>query len=1742
MTKRLLQFIVVLLIVIYIALWFSPVQTFIADQVANVLSTVWDTEVSIGKVKIKPLSNFEFEQVFIGDQYQDTLFYADYVEAAGYNVLSLLYKEIDIGTATVRDVVFKLQRPPQEKEYNIRFLIAFFEGDGTQPAGAKFKFSLKQARLHNIRFNYLDAAQGTEITTTLKSGHIDAYDVDMIGKRVWGDTAVLEGAVVRMHIMDPIEIPGIDSTYWDPLPVDSASTIPDWNVWSRRLGLKNLDFKLVNDRIGIDKTRQLDFSDLHFDDINLAVDSFCLHKEAFSGWLRRLDGTDHRGFAVKSMKGHVQISPKELAITKFRLETNHSSLGDSLVFNYDGYADFKDFVNQIQINSTLKNCEFTFSDIAAFAPPILLNEFIGANKDKPIRVDGTFKGKINDFRAKNMDIRIGQLTHIAGTISINEVTNPDATFMDFNLREAKTNYEELRSIIPFVKLPKELQKFGTVQFKGNYTGFFQDFVALGQINTALGTISSDLKLNLRGGLAQASYQGGLQLSNFNIGKLINNRDVGKISLQTKIQGRGLTLESLDAQLKNARIDSFMFRTYAYENILVDGQVKQKKFIGDIISSDENINFQLTGIVNLNNTLPEVNVLGKINSLKLKNINLSEEVINIHLDTFSMDATGNNIDNFEGELSVKGIEFQRGKVIGTLPSLEIIAKDNNTDTTGYASDSSIAMESHREVLLRSDVINAELTGDFQIVHVGRSIEQFLRRNHPNLFKKLNYTTDSTLNTTVNNTTDIGTLITEINQETIRRTVPHQDFELKVSVTNSKNLTELLVPDFKSLQDIDLYANYNGTDEQMTVDGTIGRVEFANFSFNDIDIEGGAIENRFDLKGGISSMEMNDTTFLPGTLVSLDAVGDSVLFSVNTSSIGNVASNIAMQGKLEVKEKAITIKLDNSNLNLLGIDWNINDDNYIRIGDNTLDIHNIRLTSQDKSIAVSTLNKKGLSARVENIDLGWLYGLGEPLPQIQIDGKFSADASIGDLFKQKDIKASVYFDTLIINNDYWGSNSKVVAHADSLKSTFFATFTHNSSFMDTVLVNAEFTPAMATKDPKKSNLLEIDANMRGAKAKILEYFLTDQISKTKGSANARAKVSGNIDGKNTKLNITGKGEMLGLITTVNMLNTRYAIDDGKLTIDNSGFHIDNPLVMNGQRRIKGGVALVEVSEPDKKGYISGSLTHDHLKNFGLDLTAYFENNLVMNTTGANNEPFYGVVYASGTANFIGPFEKLKLTVDALSEPNSELVLPLGSPLEVAENNYITFVDKSKAPNDSIQKSIKEQVWGGLDVEINARVTPDIKMKLIFDEKAGDVMQGTGFGNLTINYTSLGEIKIFGDYVIEEGNYLFTFKNFLNKPFEVKKGGSIIWGDNDGDPFKARLDIQAVYKKNIALTNLIAPYIATNPDLATLASKSTEVNIIMNLKGELFSPDITFDIEVQDMDPRLRTYVDLVLKTIRNDNTELNRQVFGVITLQQFLPVDNAQNANAAAGLGTGFISTLSEMLSQQLSLYVNGLLANVIEGSDIVSNFELDLNFNYQGEGVSSVDESANSNVQLGSDVSFFDNRLRVYAGANVDIANNNSTSLSQLNNTNGTSQFGGDFIVEYYLTPTGELKIRGYGRTESTILGRGYRTGVGLSYRKEFDSVKELIESFKTNKTKNIEGEMMAIETKINKLNKKAIDESDIDKKRAIELEIQKLSEKQVLKAESLTAHKSKIEAREKRKRDRKEARRKRNQRNTVIEK
>lgn len=81
------------------------------------------------------------------------------------------------------------------------------------------------------------------------------------------------------------------------------------------------------------------------------------------------------------------------------------------------------------------------------------------------------------------------------------------------------------------------------------------------------------------------------------------------------------------------------------------------------------------------------------------------------------------------------------------------------------------------------------------------------------------------------------------------------------------------------------------------------------------------------------------------------------------------------------------------------------------------------------------------------------------------------------------------------------------------------------------------------------------------------------------------------------------------------------------------------------------------------------------------------------------------------------------------------------------------------------------------INAEITPEAQTQIIFNSTSGDILESKGKGNIQVRIDQDGKVSFYGNYLISDGDYLFTLNNLMNKKFKINEGGTVQW---TGDPY--------------------------------------------------------------------------------------------------------------------------------------------------------------------------------------------------------------------------------------------------------------------------------------------------------------------------------------------------------------------------
>ncbi len=547
---------------------------------------------------------------------------------------------------------------------------------------------------------------------------------------------------------------------------------------------------------------------------------------------------------------------------------------------------------------------------------------------------------------------------------------------------------------------------------------------------------------------------------------------------------------------------------------------------------------------------------------------------------------------------------------------------------------------------------------------------------------------------------------------------------------------------------------------------------------------------------------------------------------------------------------------------------------------------------------------------------------------------------------------------------------------------------------LLVSGYYNPATDT----------INVNMKLEKVGLerLNTYTSDMFS------NASGYLSGNlfVGGSARQPDISGCVYLDSVGLKVNVLNTKYFIHDS-IRVDRNRLLFRDFLLkdINGHRATLNGEYQIWDSR--------------------YRLNTKFERFLVLNTGFMDNESFYGQMVLSGLAELDNVNESVNVTVNARTESNSYLYLPLTSSLTEQSNNFLHFITSGKPDVQEVQQT--SGVMSEVNLNANLEVNDNLNVQVIFDPTVGDVLRTTGGGNIKIAFDKDGRLSMFGEYRISKGDYLFTLSNLVNKKFVLTPGGTINWS---GSPYEAILNINAVYNLKTAITELLPVENSSDgEDQTTESGRKVPVECILNLSEKLTNPTVKFDIKFPTLATQNKSYI----QSLFSSQDEINKQVFSLLVLNRFYRTDNTGDYGLQAQ--TAGVTTLTEMFTNQISRWFSKYSDNV------------DIGFAYRfGD---RENEITSDELEVAVSTQLLNDRVIISANGNMDVGGNRNTTDSRKTN------IAGDFDVEVKLNKQGSLKMKAYSHTDEKLLYNNTETiqGVGVSYQESFDTFRELLRKY-----------------------------------------------------------------------------------------
>jgi len=1183
-------------------------------------------------------------------------------------------------------------------------------------------------------------------------------------------------------------------------------------------------------------------------------------------------------FNIYDFSGTYKFTPTTMVFQNFDFMTGRSHINASMVFSYDSINHMKDFVEKVDIIADFKSSEIRSRDLALFAP--------GVRKLKQtFQVKGLYKGKIQSFSVKNMDLALNGNSHFKGAIYFDGLPDFENTFIDIKVEDSFLDPGDFTTYLS-EKVNNRLEKFGNTRFSGRFTGFPIDFVGDGLFISDIGRIDTDINLKVDPDPDLSNYSGNLIVTDLDLGILYGNKKLlQQLDLNGNVVGKGLSIETADFNLK-ADIDTIGVNGYNYKNIKTDGHFTSNIFNGLLIVDDPNLVLTADAAINLAEESQSIQVYATLDTAILHNINLSKKEGGLSFN-IDMDMKGLNIDDMIGHLAAEEAFLYYDGDKMEIQDFYLESEKIDSSRTFHLS-----------------------TKDFIFKADGKFDYSVLIKDLPRVYKEY-------------------VLLLKNDSDTLSRYFAESEkpdysdyylnYELQLDDIN--RILELFVPEL-SLSKNSRFKGYleGGGESVINLTTQVDTIRYKSNTFTNNDLQ-------------INTTHAYDTTLVSANVLAridnhvtennrgtenlyfrCDWMNRKMDFEVNAEQKGS-DSKANLFGLISLFDDTTEIHIRPSIVKLFGNRWSFPKSNRIRISKKEFDFKDLRLYHEEQSIRldgqISKNPDKYLSVLINNFQIENF----NVIISRDIFGMLDGYIKIQDYYKETYINSDLEIDEFVFVKFPVGDINISSKWEDLNERMNVQMHVIGDDGKRNIDLGGFYYPG------KLNDKLDITAGFDNANLNVIESFYADIISDLEGYAQGEFHIGGNFK----QLLLKGEGTVDHGNVKLDYLNTDYSFN-GKVVFTENEIGFRN---------------VILTDKFQNTGELNGGIFHTGFKNVRFDFNGDFEKLMALNTSSRDNDMYYGTAFGTGTIEITGQEKNVNFRINAKTDAGTKLYIPLSGTAEAGQEEYIEFID----PNQTkVQTRAKDHFnLSGVRLDFDLDITPEAYCEMIFDIQAGDIIRGSGNGKLNLQIDTNGEFLMFGDFEIEKGGYNFTLYNLINKEFDIQPNSMIKW---TGDPYGATLDLIANYRQNASLAPLMNTQDSTILENADIRRKYP-TNVVLYLKGPLMSPEIDFDIDVTDYPKNLNisginleTTVSAFKSTIQADEQELKRQVFSLIILRKFSEI------GAFSVSGYSFGSSVSEFISNQLSYWITQFDENLEVEVDLGSldenafnTFQLRLSYSF-----------------------------------------------------------------------------------------------------------------------------------------------------------------------------------------------------------
>ncbi|MGJ8735198.1 MAG: hypothetical protein ACSHXE_01310, partial [Zobellia laminariae] len=539
--------------------------TFLVDAFASADTTTTTTDtapmqISIGELDFKDFK-IDYDDQFLGIDSRIKL--GELVLDADETDLDKLRFELDELKLSNTEIFYKQTKP-------------FVSEDATESTMPYF--AVNNLQLLNVKADYNSVPDAITAQLNLQDFELELPKADLATNDIEVEKIALKGSSISLQLPSATET--VDSTAVQ-LP-DTAFKWPKFLVSADKIDFQENTIAYVMGTAQPGKGK-FNANAISLSDFKLQANDVNYQPKKVKINLKVLSFSEESGIALKNLTFNANVDDTSAALEELQLLVNESSLVGQMTLNYPSVEKLMDAPEKTQVDIKLKEVYLNLNDAFTLQPELAENTYLQAASKHSVQGDVSAQGTLQKIDIKNIDLNWGETTRFAAQGNLQNVTQPDSLYFNFDTIKLNTVKEDVAQFVSEQELGIALPK--TIILNAQAKGRVDDLSASAELIIPEGAITANGTYQDGN---EMRFDGNIKVDSLQINKLLNNPELGVVSFTMDASGGG-DINNLDAKIKTD-FTQLILSNYDFSALKLEGDIENGKGVVDLSFKDDNLNF------------------------------------------------------------------------------------------------------------------------------------------------------------------------------------------------------------------------------------------------------------------------------------------------------------------------------------------------------------------------------------------------------------------------------------------------------------------------------------------------------------------------------------------------------------------------------------------------------------------------------------------------------------------------------------------------------------------------------------------------------------------------------------------------------------------------------------------------------------------------------------------------------------------------------------------------------------------------------------------------------------------------------------------------------------------------------------------------------------------------------------------------------------------------------------------------